>query len=271
MKPISTLVMACLVAYSTISYAGDPWLDEVILFDQPEGSSNDGFAVETALGEAGTESDYVSIDVPETAIFAFTDNIVVNGDGNDLKLYEIVNGDSDIEVYVSPDNINYTFLGITNRNEEFDLSDVGLSFIRFVKIVGLENGGADSGYDLDAIEALHTEDRDPTDPVVCEQNTQTCAQNPATSNWALFSYRCDVPSNWSVSQTGGSECSTDVPDNPGMCSNATFSDGVLHIPTVDVTLNDPFGGTIIFQYEVDMQLVPNSTSLLFELTNATQK
>lgn len=49
--------------------------------------------------------------------------------------------------------------------------------------------------------------------------------------------------------------------------NASFKNGILNIPNIDVL--DPFGGLIT--YEVELSLVPLSTPLAFELIRADQK
>lgn len=49
--------------------------------------------------------------------------------------------------------------------------------------------------------------------------------------------------------------------------NASFKNGILNIPNIDVL--DPFGGLVT--YEVELSLVPLSTPLAFELIRADQK
>lgn len=147
----------------TPGFASTVWLDEVISFDRPDGSSNDGGPPTDALGEpdaAGTNPNwtgFVSIDVPETLIVAFTDNRAINGPGNDIRIYEYFNGDSRAEVHASMDNSNYFLLGVANGNDEYDIANyAGLDFINYLKFVGLDNGGGSAGFDLDAVEALNS-------------------------------------------------------------------------------------------------------------------
>lgn len=82
-----------------------------------------------------------------------------DGAGNDLYIYEVDNGDSRVDVYVSQDNIMYHYLGASAYgNTYYDLSGTGLSYVNYVKFVGLDNGGGSPGFDLDAVEALNSRD-----------------------------------------------------------------------------------------------------------------
>ena len=62
--------------------------------------------------------------------------------------------------------------------------------------------------------------------------------------------------------------SSSLPDITSSC-RATYSNGKLHIPFVDVL--DPFTGSKTFTYNVDMQLLENRTPLTFELRKAVQQ
>ena len=135
-----------------------PWIDEVVFFDQPVGSSDEGGLPTDALNAAdatGTTG-FVSIDIPETLILAFTDNSAIDELGNDIRIYEHINGDSRVDVYASMDNINYVYLGRPNGTIEYDIADYpDLDYINFIKFVGVDNGGSSAGFDLDAVVALN--------------------------------------------------------------------------------------------------------------------
>lgn len=140
--------------------AGTVWLDAVVSFDQPDGSSTEGGDAIEALGEtdaAGADG-FVSIDIPETLILAFTDNSADDDDGYDLKVYEYLDGDSDVEVWASEDNDAYIYLGTIDSDTSFELLGTGLDYVNYVKFVGLQNGGGYAGFDLDAVEALNSVD-----------------------------------------------------------------------------------------------------------------
>ena len=158
---MGTKIFACMfggliiLANCSMGFAGTVWLDEVILFEQPEGSSNDGGPATDALG--ANNGSYVSVDIPETLILAFTDNTAFDGEGDDIKVYQVYGGDSNVEIYASMDNITYVYLGTTKYNVSYDLADYdGLDYVNYMKFIGLDNGGSADGYDLDAVEALNS-------------------------------------------------------------------------------------------------------------------
>ena len=153
------LLMTCLVVIAAgtqvcLAVPGAEWLDEVVLFDQPVGSSMDGGPATNALGP--NDGYYVSVDIPETLVLAFTDNTANDGVGGDLKIYQVIAGDSNVDVFASDLGIDWSFLGRTSGNTVFDLAGSGLGYANFVKFVGLDNGGASAGFDLDAVEALNS-------------------------------------------------------------------------------------------------------------------
>jgi hypothetical protein len=155
------LIAAAVLSSQVCLAATTVWLDEVVSFDQPPGSSTVANDPTQALGP--NDGGYVSVDIPETLILAFTDNSASDGAGNDLKVYQVIAGDSYAGVYGSQDNITYAFLGNINADTLFDLSGTGLDYVNYVKFVGLDNGGGSPGFDLDAVEALNSVDH------ICDQ------------------------------------------------------------------------------------------------------
>ena len=90
----------------------DEWLDAVIEFDRPSGSSSEGGPPENALG--ADNGSYVSVDIPETLTLAFTDNTAMDGPGDDLRIFEVGADSAQADVWGSEDNINYVLLsGVT--------------------------------------------------------------------------------------------------------------------------------------------------------------
>ena len=158
MKKLFVILCGMLFVFSigaNPGFAGTIWLDKVISFDQPSGSSILGGGPENALGPADAKS--VSIDTPEILIVAFTDNSALDGDGNDIKIYEDINHDSSVDIYASMDNSNYVYLGMATGNVEYDISNFGkLGYINYLMFVGLDDGGSYPGFDLDAVWALHS-------------------------------------------------------------------------------------------------------------------
>jgi hypothetical protein len=157
MKKILFLLAMLLAGALTapISFA-DVWLDAVVSFDQPSGSSTAGGPATNALGP--NDGAYVSIDIPEILVLGFSDNSALDGTGNDLHVYQVIAGDSNVDIYASPDDITYTYLGRTSGDVTYDLATYGLVYVNFLKFVGLDNGGSSAGFDLDAVEALNSGD-----------------------------------------------------------------------------------------------------------------
>ena len=141
------------------SFAGTVWLDEVILFDQPAGSSTRHNDPTTALGP--DDGGFVSIDIPETLILAFTDNSALDDTGYDLRIREYGNDSSHAFVYGSRNSVDWTFLidavGAGTQTDIFiDLQGSGLNYVNYLKFEGRDNKGRSPGFDLDAVEALNS-------------------------------------------------------------------------------------------------------------------
>jgi hypothetical protein len=98
-----------------------------------------------------------------SVVLSFNDNYVVNGPGNDLKLWEVTGGtsypDERVDVYVGDLSVGpWTLVGDNvTRDAEIDLGAVTQA--RFVRIVDASNLGlfedTADGYDLDAVQALN--------------------------------------------------------------------------------------------------------------------
>lgn len=97
-------------------------------------------------------------------VVEFTDNIIVDGPGNDLRAWEVTGGTSypveKVKIEVSQDGSTwYTAATNLNRDAEADLAGSGLSWAKYVRLtdvsdVALFEATAD-GYDLDAFSALN--------------------------------------------------------------------------------------------------------------------
>ena len=161
----------------------ETYADEVVSSNQ--GTRKNGTPVTAdrsdpnyALGapqSAGTEYDnpvipnsFFSLGFPtgtSTAeiVLSFSDNVVVNGPGKDLKLWEVTGGsdypDELVDVYVGDAPPGpWTLVGDNvTRDAELDLG--GVSEARYVRIVDASNidefEPTADGYDLDAVQALN--------------------------------------------------------------------------------------------------------------------
>lgn len=96
-------------------------------------------------------------------ILSFNNNFVVNGAGNDLKLWEVTGGtsypDERVDVYVGNNPIGpWTLVGDNvTRDAEIDIAPIAQA--RYVRIVDASNlalfEDTADGYDLDAVQALN--------------------------------------------------------------------------------------------------------------------
>lgn len=101
-------------------------------------------------------------------VVEFTNNYIVDGPGNDLRMYEITGGTSygveKIKIEVSQNGVNwFPVASSLDRDAEADLVTSGLSWARYVRLTDVSvradfPNDAD-GYDLDAFSALTCADR----------------------------------------------------------------------------------------------------------------
>ncbi len=82
---------------------------------------------------------------------------IPDGPGDDLRIYEIGPDQSEAYIAVSIDGQEFLELSqpAQGPSSDFDLADLGLPRISFVRIQGTDNLGPEPGFDLDAVEALH--------------------------------------------------------------------------------------------------------------------
>ncbi|MGE5297459.1 MAG: hypothetical protein ACM3VT_21770 [Solirubrobacterales bacterium] len=155
---VKVLFVATLALSGGLCWGGSAaWVDEVVSFSQPDGSSMAGGPPSAALG--AQDSLFVSVDTPEVLILAFTDNRVFDGPGDDLWIYSAGNSDATVEVRARSFDGPCTLLGTLTGNGGFDLADAGLAYVDYIRFVGLDDNGEYPGYDLDAVLALNSIDR----------------------------------------------------------------------------------------------------------------
>jgi len=152
----------------------EPWADFIVSENQGKRKDNSNVLPErsdvgSALGAAettGSDSDsspqpwtFYSLGFGGSVVVKF-DNLIVNGAGMDLKVYEVTGGTYPMEsatVEASQDGSSWTNLGTATRDEEFDLGS--LEWAKYVRVTDTSIKGDHSndadGYDLDAIKALH--------------------------------------------------------------------------------------------------------------------
>jgi len=130
-----SIVLAMVLGGPRCFVGAAPWLDAVVFLDRLNGSSVLGGPATDALGPR--DRAFVSINVPQTPVLAFTETRADEGAGSDLAIYRLY---------------GRTSVG----SDEFDLVDYpDLHYVHYVKFVGLGDDGEHPGYALDAVEALH--------------------------------------------------------------------------------------------------------------------
>ncbi|HWO07766.1 MAG TPA: SipW-dependent-type signal peptide-containing protein [Candidatus Paceibacterota bacterium] len=97
-------------------------------------------------------------------VVEFTDNVIVDGIGNDLKVWEVTGGTSYpeefVRVEVSQNGTDWFVAAASlSRDAEVDLADAGLAWAKYVRLTDVSPIGpfeptADA-YDLDALQALN--------------------------------------------------------------------------------------------------------------------
>ncbi len=147
--------------------AATPWLDSVVSFDQPAGSSNAGGLPAAALGTPDGES--VIVDEPEVLTLAFGDNRVYDGPGDDLQIYAAGAENTLVRVNGRFEGGVCTFLEMTNASGGIDLADYDLPYLDYIRFSGVDDKTGFPGFSLDAVVALHSvpvgsDDPDPDPP-----------------------------------------------------------------------------------------------------------
>ncbi len=190
----------------------DPWADAVVAFDagDPWSGAGAAFFPDNVLGPptpdpavsstnpAYRSQDVLSLGYGGSITLAFTNNVVVDGEGADFIVFEnvfipfgstvplrepaIVSVSQDGETWHTFDYDTTTFAGLAGVNpvestmnpthpdsagaDAFDLNDLGLGWIRYVRLEDTgdqwKSGNTTIDFDLDAVVAVHSEKTAPT-------------------------------------------------------------------------------------------------------------
>ena len=156
-------------AVAALPAPGTPYADLVVDY-QPGTYLDEEFSYPyAAVGPPDLTTDpwggYVHLGVGGSITLEFWDNVVVDGPGEDLRIWRDPENDERIEVEVSADGRTYRSFGLVGEMTSLDLAQVGLSSVRFVRIT--DDGSREQvgvpdmspGAELDAVQALHSEAR----------------------------------------------------------------------------------------------------------------
>lgn len=82
---------------------------------------------------------------------------IPDGDGPDLRIYEVGPDGAEARTAVSEDGVTFFEFPILagGSSTEYDLEAAGLGEALFVRVRGVDDLGVEAGFDLDAVEALH--------------------------------------------------------------------------------------------------------------------
>jgi hypothetical protein len=140
---------------------GSPFADQVVAYT-PGQSQNQQYAdPQAALGapdlvEQPCCSGMLQLGAGGSVLLAFTDNVLRDGSGPDLRVVGESARDDFILVEVSADGKAWHPYPKTDEcPEPFDLADAGLEEVVFVRITDVQPGTV-TGAELDAVEALHS-------------------------------------------------------------------------------------------------------------------
>ena len=100
---------------------------------------------------------FLSLPTGSFVTVRFTDEVVVDGPGNDIFIQEIGASGERANVFVSSDGLGFILLGVAQDNvtTALNLSSIGFTgSVSYVKIVGLDSGGASPGFDVANVQGL---------------------------------------------------------------------------------------------------------------------
>jgi hypothetical protein len=106
---------------------------------------------------------FFSLGFGGSIIVSFENNYIVDGPGNDLKVWEVTGGtypDELIKLEASQDGVNYFPIGSgLTRDAQTDLALSGLTWAKYIRLTDISNPASFTdatadGYDLDAFSAL---------------------------------------------------------------------------------------------------------------------
>jgi hypothetical protein len=140
---------------------GSPFADQVVAYNPGQGQNQQYAEPQTALGapdliEQPCCSGMLQLGAGGSVLLAFTDNAVLDESGPDLEIFGESARDDFILVEVSADGETWhSYPMVDECPDPFDLADVGLEEVVFVRITDVQPGTA-TGAELDAVEALHS-------------------------------------------------------------------------------------------------------------------
>ncbi|MFN3754350.1 OmpA family protein [Flavobacterium sp.] len=101
---------------------------------------------------------FISLPKGSYVIVGFTDNYIIDAPNqNDIFIEEVGGAGEYADVFVSSDNVEYSFLGVAGNGSvnEFDLAKINYKKqVKYIKIIGKDNKGSSPGFDLGCVYGL---------------------------------------------------------------------------------------------------------------------
>jgi outer membrane protein OmpA-like peptidoglycan-associated protein len=101
---------------------------------------------------------FISLPQGSYVVVGFTNNYIIDAPNqNDIFIEEVGGAGEYADVFVSFDNIEYTFLGVAGNGSmnEFDLAKIAYKKqVKYIKIFGKDSKGASPGFDLGGVYGL---------------------------------------------------------------------------------------------------------------------
>lgn len=101
---------------------------------------------------------FISLPQGSYVVAGFTNNYIIDAPNqNDIFIEEVGGAGEYADVFVSSDNVEYTFLGIAGNGSvnEFDLAKINYKKkVKYIKIIGKDNKGSSPGFDLGSVYGL---------------------------------------------------------------------------------------------------------------------
>ena len=107
--------------------------------------------------DPGPSVDFLSLPTDSYVTVGFVDEVIVDGDGDDIFVTEVAGTGELADIFVRAGNGPFQLLGRAEggTTASFDLADIGFTgFVNEIKIVGLNNAGGSPGYDVVNVRAL---------------------------------------------------------------------------------------------------------------------
>ncbi|MEM6251324.1 MAG: DUF4114 domain-containing protein [Cyanobacteria bacterium P01_D01_bin.156] len=114
-------------------------------------------SVDVVLGNDLDSVDFLVLPKDSSITVGFTDEVIIDGPGDDIFIAEFLPRDEQAHVFVSSNLTDFTLLGVADggTTTALDLNDIGFTEpVRAVKVTALNNGSGTPGFELANVQGL---------------------------------------------------------------------------------------------------------------------